>query len=133
MAVLGAASLEVLELIAHILIAASITKKAALEDAPPGPEGLGTVECNQSLSLEPGAQMGEKKTSEISLGSQHLRGLEKRLNLEKAAEEDREADDVETRALQECPGIRAEAMFLHEMVKWAHCLLTTVYVESSFC
>lgn len=129
---LGAASLEVLELITHILIAASITKKAALEDAPLGPEGLGTVECNQSLSLEPGAQMEEKKTSEISLGIQHLRELEKRLNPEKAVEEGREADHGETSALQDHE-IRAEAMFLHEMVKWAHCLLTTLYVESSFC
>ncbi|KAM5154733.1 rho GTPase-activating protein 31 [Callospermophilus lateralis] len=94
---------------------ASITKKAALEDAPPGPEGLGTVECNQSLSLEPGTQTEEKKTSEISLGSQNLRELEKRMNPEKAVEERREAEDVETNALQECPGIRTEAMFLHEM------------------
>uniref|UniRef100_A0A8C5ZDI8 Rho GTPase activating protein 31 n=1 Tax=Marmota marmota marmota TaxID=9994 RepID=A0A8C5ZDI8_MARMA len=94
---------------------ASITKKAALEDTPPGPEGLGTVECNQSLSLEPGTQTEEKKTSEISLGSQHIRELEKRMNPEKAVEERREAEDVETNALQECPGIRTEAMFLHEM------------------
>ncbi|XP_071471411.1 rho GTPase-activating protein 31 isoform X2 [Marmota flaviventris] len=93
---------------------ASITKKAALEDTPPGPEGLGTVECNQSLSLEPGTQTEEKKTSEISLGSQHIRELEKRMNPEKAVER-REAEDVETNALQECPGIRTEAMFLHEM------------------
>ncbi|KAM4862732.1 rho GTPase-activating protein 31 [Urocitellus parryii] len=94
---------------------ASITKKAALEDAPPGPEGLGTVECNQSLSLEPGTQTEEKKTSEISLGSQNLRELEKRMNPEKVVEERREAEDVETNVLQECPGIRTEAMFLHEM------------------
>ncbi|XP_047420140.1 rho GTPase-activating protein 31 [Sciurus carolinensis] len=95
---------------------ASISKKAALEDATPGPEGLGTVECNQSLFLEPGTQVEEKKTSEISLGSQHSTELEKRLNPEKAVEEEgQEADQVETSALQECPRIRAEAMFLHEM------------------
>ncbi|XP_006190531.2 LOW QUALITY PROTEIN: rho GTPase-activating protein 31 [Camelus ferus] len=93
---------------------ASIPKKAALEDAKPGPDAVRTVECSKGLSTEPGAQL-EKTTSEISLGSQQSSELEKKPDAEKAMEEGGETGQVESSALQESPGARAEAVFLHEM------------------
>lgn len=94
---------------------ASVPKKAVLEDATPGSEAMKTVECSKGLSLEPGAQLEEKNTSEINVSSQHSSELEKRLDPEKVAEEGREAGQVESSALQESPRARAEAVFLHEM------------------
>ncbi|KAB1283956.1 Rho GTPase-activating protein 31 [Camelus dromedarius] len=93
---------------------ASIPKKVALEDAKPGPDAVRTVECSKGLSTEPGAQL-EKTTSEISLGSQQSSELEKKPDAEKAMEEGGETGQVESSALQESPGARAEAVFLHEM------------------
>uniref|UniRef100_A0A8C0WB06 Rho-GAP domain-containing protein n=1 Tax=Castor canadensis TaxID=51338 RepID=A0A8C0WB06_CASCN len=92
----------------------SVTKKTAPEASTLKPEVLGTMECSQALSLEPGTQL-EKKTSEIAQGSQHSRELEKRLNPEKVVEEDREAGQVGPNAAQESPRPRAEVIFLHEM------------------
>lgn len=92
----------------------------ALEDAKPGPEAMKTVECSKGLSLEPGAQLEEEKTSESNVSSQHSSELEKRLGPEKAVEEGREAGQVESSALQESPRARAEAVFLHEMVRATH-------------
>ncbi|XP_060495897.2 rho GTPase-activating protein 31 [Panthera onca] len=94
---------------------ASVPKKAALEDAKPGPEAVRTEECSKGLSLEPGSQLEEKKAPEISLGSQHPSELEKRLDPEKVVEEGREADQGKPSTLQESPRARAEAVFLHEM------------------
>ncbi|XP_045041803.2 rho GTPase-activating protein 31 [Desmodus rotundus] len=95
---------------------ASVPKKVALEDAKPGPEAVRTVECSKGLSLEAGAQMEEKKTSEISLSGQHSNDPEKRRDPEKVVEEGREAGQVESQgALQESPGARAEVVFLPEM------------------
>ncbi|XP_058411821.1 rho GTPase-activating protein 31 isoform X1 [Diceros bicornis minor] len=94
---------------------ASGPKKVVLEDAKPAPEAMRTVECSKGPSLEPGAQLEEKKTSEVSLGSQHSSELEKRLDPDKAVEESREAGQMESSALQESPRARAEAVFLHEM------------------
>ncbi|XP_014684527.2 rho GTPase-activating protein 31 [Equus asinus] len=94
---------------------ASGAKKAALEDAKPGPEAVRTVECSKGPSLEPGAQLEEKKILEVALGSQHSSELEKRLDRGKAVEESQEAGQVESSALQESPRARAEAVFLHEM------------------
>lgn len=130
--VLGMASLErkSASLITLILIAASGAKKAALEDAKPGPEAVRTVECSKGPSLEPGAQLEEKKISEVALGSQHSSELEKRLDRGKAVEESQEAGQVESSALQESPRARAEAVFLHEMVRGTPCLVHLV--ESSF-
>lgn len=88
-----------------------------------------TVECSKGLSLEPGSQLEEKKALEISPGSQHSSELEKRLDPEKPVEEVREADQGEPSTLQESPRARAEAVFLHEVVRWTHCLIPPV--ESS--
>ncbi|XP_006210381.2 rho GTPase-activating protein 31 [Vicugna pacos] len=93
---------------------ASIPKKVALEDAKPGPDAMRRVECSKGLSPEPGTQL-EKTTSEISLGSQQSSELEKKPDAEKAMEEGGETGQVESSALQESPGARAEAVFLHEM------------------
>ncbi|EPQ13366.1 Rho GTPase-activating protein 31 [Myotis brandtii] len=95
--------------------AASVPKKVALEDAKPGPGAARTVECSKGLSLEPGAQLEEKKTSEIPLSCQHSSDLEKRLDPEKVVEEAPEAGQVEPSAPQEGPMARAEVVFLHEM------------------
>lgn len=94
---------------------ASAPKKMSLEDAKPGPEAVRTVECNKGLSLEPGAQLEEKQTSEISLSNQHSSELEKRPDAEKVVEEGREAGQVESSGLQESPRARAEAVLLPEM------------------
>ncbi|KAM7133736.1 rho GTPase-activating protein 31 [Molossus nigricans] len=94
--------------------AASVPKKVALEDAKPGPEAARTEECSKGLSLDPGARLEEKKTSEISLSCQHSSELEKRPDPEKG-EEGREAGQVESSALQESPMARAEGVLLHEM------------------
>lgn len=87
-----------------------------------------TEECSKGLSLEPGSQLEEKKAPEISLGSQHPSELEKRLDPEKVVEEGREADQGKPSTLQESPRARAEAVFLHEMVRWTHCLIRPVRV-----
>ncbi|KAM6223126.1 rho GTPase-activating protein 31 [Rhynchocyon petersi] len=87
---------------------AAASKKAVPEDAKPVPEAVGTVECSRDLSLEPSIQPDEKKSLEISLGSQHSSQLEKRLNPEEVAEEGPSAP-------QESPRVRAEAVFLQEM------------------
>lgn len=60
--------------------------------------------------------MEEKKTSESPLDSQHSSELEKKLDAEKVVEESGETSQVAASALQENPGARAEAVFLHEMV-----------------
>ncbi|XP_030865563.1 rho GTPase-activating protein 31 [Gorilla gorilla gorilla] len=95
--------------------AASVPKKAGLEDAKAVPEAPGTVECSKGLSQEPGAHLEEKKTPESSLSSQHLNELEKRPNPEKVVEEGREAGEMESSTLQESPRARAEAVLLYEM------------------
>ncbi|XP_008144851.2 rho GTPase-activating protein 31 [Eptesicus fuscus] len=95
--------------------AASVPKKVALEDAKPGPGAGRTVECSKGLSVEPGAQLEEKKPSEIPLSCQHSSELEKRLDPEKVVEEAPEAGQVEPSAPQEGPMARAEVVFLHEM------------------
>uniref|UniRef100_A0A2I3TMS4 Rho GTPase activating protein 31 n=1 Tax=Pan troglodytes TaxID=9598 RepID=A0A2I3TMS4_PANTR len=95
--------------------AASVPKKAGLEDAKPVPEAPGTVECSKGLSQEPGAHLEEKKTPESSLSSQHLNELEKRPNPEKVVEEGQEAGEMESSTLQESPRARAKAVLLHEM------------------
>lgn len=87
---------------------------------------MSTVGCNKGLSLEPGPQQEEKKALETSLGSQHSSELEKSLDPEKAEEEGQEAGQGEPSTLQET---RAEAAFLHEMVRWSHCRVQAV--ESS--
>nr|XP_019585236.1 PREDICTED: rho GTPase-activating protein 31 isoform X1 [Rhinolophus sinicus] len=94
---------------------ASAPKKMSLEDAKPGPEAVRTVECNKGLSLEPGAQLEEKQTSEISLSNQHSSELEKRPDAEKVVEEGREAGQMESSGLQESPRARAPAVLLPEM------------------
>lgn len=95
--------------------AASVPKKAALEDAKPVPEAPGTVECSKGLSQEPGIHLEEKKTPESSLSSQNSNELEKRPNPEKVVEEGQEAGQMESSALQESPRARAEVVLLHEM------------------
>lgn len=95
--------------------AASVPKKAALEDAKPVPEAPGTVECSKGLSQEPGIHLEEKKTPESSLSSQNSNELEKRPNPEKVVEEGQEAGQTESSALQESPRARAEVVLLHEM------------------
>lgn len=95
--------------------AASVPKKAALEDAKPVPEAPGTVECSKGLSQEPGVHLEEKKTPESSLSSQNSNELEKRPNPEKVVEEGQEAGQMESSALQESPRARAEVVLLHEM------------------
>ncbi|XP_019585237.2 rho GTPase-activating protein 31 isoform X2 [Rhinolophus sinicus] len=94
---------------------ASAPKKMPLEDAKPGPEAVRTVECNKGLSLEPGAQLEEKQTSEISLSNQHSSELEKRPDAEKVVEEGQEAGQMESSGLQESPRARAPAVLLPEM------------------
>ncbi|XP_004278563.1 rho GTPase-activating protein 31 [Orcinus orca] len=94
--------------------AASVPKKAALENIKPGPDAVRALECSKGLPQEPGGQP-EKKTSEHSLGSRHSSELEKKLDAEKAVEEGGETGQVESSALQESPGARGEAVFLHEM------------------
>lgn len=120
---LGMASLKMTSpsVIPLILIAASAPKKMSLEDAKPGPEAVRTVECNKGLSLEPGAQLEEKKTSEISLSNQHSSELEKRPDAETVVAEGREAGQMESSGLQESPRARAEAVLLPEMVRCIHC------------
>ncbi|ELV11120.1 Rho GTPase-activating protein 31 [Tupaia chinensis] len=96
---------------------ASGPKKAALEDAKPVPDTVGTAECSKGLPLGPGAQT-EEKTLDISLGSQHPKEPEKRPNPEKAVKEGKEGQEIaqmEPSTLQDSPGPRAEAMFLQEM------------------
>lgn len=95
--------------------AASVPKKVALEDAKPGPGAGRTVECSKGLSVEPGAQLEEKKPSEIPLSCQHSSELAKRLDPEKVVEEVPEAGQVEPSAPQEGPMARAEVVLLHEM------------------
>lgn len=94
--------------------AASVAKNAILEDASPKPEGQGTVESNQDLSLEPGAQLEEKKIPEPSVASQQSKELEKRPRPEKVVEEGQEAGQVEATVPPESPRARTEAVFLHE-------------------
>ncbi|XP_043730344.1 rho GTPase-activating protein 31 [Cervus elaphus] len=94
---------------------ASVPKKAALENTKPGPDTVRTVECSKDLPLEQGTQVEEKKTSESPLGSQNSSELEKKLDAEKVVEERGETSQVAASALQENPGARAEAVFLHEM------------------
>ncbi|XP_054428297.1 rho GTPase-activating protein 31 [Pteronotus mesoamericanus] len=94
---------------------ASVPKKVALEDARPGLEAVRTAECSKGLSLEPGAQWEEKKTSEISLSCQHSDELEKSPDSDKVVEEGQEPGQAESGALPESPRARAEAVFLHEM------------------
>lgn len=79
-----------------------------------------TVECSKGISLEPGAQLEEEKTSETNVSSQNSSELEKRLDPEKVVEEDQEAGQVESGALQESPSARADAVFLPEMVRATH-------------
>lgn len=79
-----------------------------------------TVECSKGISLEPGAQLEEEKTSETNVSSQNSSELEKRLDPEKVVEEDQEAGQVESGALQESPRARADAVFLPEMVRATH-------------
>lgn len=93
----------------------------ALEDAKPGPGAARTVECSKGLSVEPGAQLEEKKTSEIPLSCHDSSELEKRLDPEKVVEEAPEAGQVEPSASPEGPMARAEVVFLHEMVRWNLC------------
>ncbi|XP_066097410.1 rho GTPase-activating protein 31 [Saccopteryx bilineata] len=94
---------------------ASVPKKVALEDAKPGPEAVRTAECSKGLSPEPRTHTEEKKPSELSLRCQHSDDLEKRPGAEKVVEEGGEAGRVEPSALQECPRLREEVVFLHEM------------------
>lgn len=108
---------SLLQLITLTLIAASVPKKAALENTKPGPDTVRTLECSKGLPLEPGTQGEEKKTSESPLGSQQSCELEKKLDAEKVVEESGETSQVAASALQESPGARAEAVFLHEMVR----------------
>lgn len=54
---------------------------------------------------------------EILLGSQHSRELEMGPNTEKVSEEGQEADWEEPSALPGSPRTKAEAVFLHEMVR----------------
>ena len=108
---------SLLQLINRILIAASVPKKAALENTKPGPDTVRTVECSKDLPLEQGTQVEEKKTSESPLDSQNSSELEKKLDAEKVVEERGETSQVAASALQENPGARAEAVFLHEMVR----------------
>lgn len=130
----GTASLEwsLLPLITLILIAASLPKKAALENIKPGPDAVRAPECSKGLPQEPGGQP-EKKTSEHSLGSRHSSELEKKLDAEKAVEEGGETGQVESSALQESPGARGEAVFLHEMVRWTHCLVQLKFFVAVVC
>lgn len=109
---------NLLQLITLILIAASVPKKVGLEDAKPAPESVRTTECSKSLSLEPGTQLEEKKTSESSLDSQHASELQKRLDPEKVVDKGQEAGQLESSALPESPRARAEVGFLQEMVRW---------------
>ncbi|KAI5948527.1 Rho GTPase-activating protein 31 [Manis javanica] len=95
--------------------AASVPKKVGLEDAKPAPESVRTTECSKSLSLEPGTQLEEKKTSESSLDSQHASELQKRLDPEKVVDKGQEAGQLESSALPESPRARAEVGFLQEM------------------
>lgn len=95
--------------------AASVPKKVAPEDAKPGLGAARTAECSKGLSVEPGAQLEEKKNSETPLTCQHSSELEKRLDTEKVVEETPEAGQVEPSASQEGPMARAEVVFLHEM------------------
>ncbi|XP_005386498.1 PREDICTED: rho GTPase-activating protein 31 isoform X1 [Chinchilla lanigera] len=94
---------------------APVAKNATSEDASPHPDGQVMVGCSQSLSLEPVAQLEEKKTSEPDLASQHSRESEKSTKLEKAEEEEQGAGLVGAAAPPESPGARAEAVFLREM------------------
>ncbi|XP_008580304.1 PREDICTED: rho GTPase-activating protein 31 [Galeopterus variegatus] len=93
---------------------ASVPKAVAREDAQPAPDAVGAAECSKDLSLEPGAHLEEKKTSETSQGSQRPHELEKRPNPEKVVDEEQEAGRVESSALQESPRARAQAAFCRE-------------------
>ncbi|XP_006975808.1 rho GTPase-activating protein 31 [Peromyscus maniculatus bairdii] len=93
---------------------ASVAKKAAPEDTVPEPEALGPAECSQGPSLVPGTQ-AEKKSLEISLGSQLSRESEKRPNAEEVVEDSQGAGQLKTTAPQESLRARTEAMLLHEM------------------
>lgn len=111
-------------LITPVLLAASVAKKAAPEDTVPEPEALGTAEDSQGPPLDPGTQV-EKKTLEISLGSQLSRDPEKTPNAEKVVEESQGADQLRNTAPQEGLRARTEAMLLHEMVRWTLPALVT--------
>ncbi|XP_051005870.1 LOW QUALITY PROTEIN: rho GTPase-activating protein 31 [Acomys russatus] len=88
---------------------ASVAKKAAAEDTKPEPE----AECSQGPPLDPGTQV-EKKTLDISLGSQLSREPEKRPNAERVVEERQGAGQLKPAAPQESLGARTEAALLHE-------------------
>lgn len=90
----------------------------------PEPEALGTAEGSQGPPLHPGTQV-EKKTLEISLGSQLSRDPEKTPNAEKVVEESQGADQLRNTAPQEGLRARTEAMLLHEMVRWTLPALVT--------
>lgn len=107
---------------AHILVAASVAKKAAAEDTKSEAEALGTAECSQGPPLDPGAQV-EKKTLDTSLGSPLSREPEKRPNAEKVEEESQGASQLKPMAPQESLG--AGAMLLHEMVSWTQPVAAT--------
>lgn len=94
-----------------------MAKKAAPEDTTPEPEALGTAESSQGPPLDPGTQ-AEKKTLEISLGSQLSRDPEKTPDAEKVVEESPGAVQLRNTAPQESLRARTEAMLLHEMVRW---------------
>lgn len=88
-----------------------------------------TVECSKGLSLETGAQLEEKKTSEIVLSGQHSNEPEKRQKPEEAVEEGAEPGQVEPGgggALPESTRARAEAGFLPDMVRRTHYLVQPV-------
>nr|XP_048278408.1 rho GTPase-activating protein 31 isoform X1 [Myodes glareolus] len=93
---------------------ASVAKKAAPEDTMPEPKALGTAESSQGPPLDPGTQ-AEKKTLEISLGSQLSRDPEKTPDAEKVVEESPGAVQLRNTAPQENLRARTEAMLLHEM------------------
>lgn len=92
---------------------AAVPKKAALEESKPVLEAAKTVDGSKNLSLELGPQQEEKKPSEICQDSHHPSESEKKLDLEKV-EEAGEAVQEESGALQESPGAKAGARFLHE-------------------
>lgn len=92
----------------------SVPKKAATEDTKPEHEAPGRAECNQSLPLDPGTPL-EKKTLDISLGSQLSKEPEKWPNAEKAMEESQGASQTKLSTPQESPRARTKPVLLHEM------------------
>ncbi|XP_063081089.1 rho GTPase-activating protein 31 isoform X2 [Cavia porcellus] len=94
---------------------APVAKNAIPEDASLQPDGQALARCSQSLSLEPAAQLEEKKTSEPAMASLHSGESEKRPKQEKVEEKSQEASPVGAAAPLQSSGAEAEAGFFHEM------------------